>query len=262
MAFAVLIAGFAALGKPPGRSVQGKQKAAKLPDGGIPPMPGLETFLPFVRPDGGAYEKFSWDVPDIIEDVPVQGPLMSAGIPIKAHAVRTTMHGRAIVDYFVERFGNSGLVIIPPKTMVQLTALPQLTAYDPLERISYTVMFQANPDSTTTLILTEANLALREPMVPGSGISHPSNVARLLRSSAEGVETTTYATNLKPADLLAHYEPQLAKQGLRHTDDGHFEGATGAVDVMFEPLRDGGTAVVYVRRLPAAAHTPAPDAQP
>lgn len=255
VACVVLLAAFAFARAPP----PPPRKAQKLPDGGVPPLPGLETLLPFVRPDGGAYEQFTWDVPEVIEDVPVQGPLMSAGIPVKAHAVRTTVHGRDIVDYFVRRFGEAGLVIIPPRDMIQLGGLPQLTAYDPLARIAYTVMFQGNPDSTTTLILTEANLALRDSPSSATDIIHPAGAQRLLRSSAEGVETTTYATHLAPAQITAHYAPQLQKQGLTQTEQDHFEGRAGSVDLMFRPLRDGGTAVVYVTR--PASNAPAPSAE-
>lgn len=213
-----------------------------------PPPDAGHPWGPAHFPDGGAMGQFHWDVPDIIEDVPVQGPLMSAGIPIKAHAVRTRWKGQELVLHIIRKFGEAGLWIAPPNRMIQLEGLPQLTAYNPLERISYTVMFQANPDGTTTLILSEAFLGQREP--PGSfDLSHPPGAARLVTHQSEGMSTATYTTHLKPEQLVAHYAPQLEKRGLSASEELHFEGTAGSVDLMFAPQRDGGTSVVVISKL-------------
>lgn len=180
---------------------------------------------------GQARTEFEWSVPDVLEVVPVDGEMESMGIPVRASAVRTKLKGEPLVQHFAKLFRDAGFLTVPPKELIQLRGLPQITGYDPDTRISYTAMFQANPDGTTTVILTEADLAAQKPPSKDESLPLPEDAKSVVRAKMESSQVLSFQTREKPDALLARFKAWAESAGMAETEPGHYEKGDGFVEV-------------------------------
>ncbi len=166
--------------------------------------------------------KFVWKVPGEIQGIEVPGVIESHGVPMKLHAVHSKWQVQELAAYFAREFDRAGLYVPPPKDQIQVLREPSITALDPFREISLTVIFQENPDKTTTVIIGEAHLADRKkpsdgafaPLVPGA--SNP------VVSNLEGMRTLSYRTQLPEAEVRAFYQKQLTTDGYQQPTPGVF----------------------------------------
>jgi len=168
--------------------------------------------------------KFTWEVPGVIETVTVPGTPRALGVPVRLQAARSKLPGDELLAFFAKRFAAAGLYIPPPSRQVQVTREAALTALDPATLVSYTVILQPNRDGTTTVIMGEANLALRaQAQAQGAEIAPVfPGATGLLRSEQEGLRTLAYSAAGTPEEVLAFYRELLVKDGYRESEPGAF----------------------------------------
>lgn len=205
---------------------------------------------------------FHWDVPGVVDWVESVGPQVSQGVPMELQMVRSTVPAELLVQHFVDDFEEAGFYIPGDKYQGSPLAEPMLTALDPRKMVSYTVIFQPNPDHTTTLYLGKADLSRYNPgavnqlewapMMPGA--------THLMRTDLEVAQTATYSVNASEAEVLAFYRETLGKHGFQETEPGMFRRGTEMLSVSSHV--DKGERMVVLNRHTgpqgAEASAPAP----
>jgi hypothetical protein len=164
---------------------------------------------------------FRWPEVDGIVGVVDVPPVTSQGTPTLLRAVKVKRSTAALMPIFRDAFVKAGLWVPRPPKLIRE---PTLTALDPLQRRSYTVVFQPNPDGTTTLILGEANHAVRiaadgalAPLFPGA--------ANVFRSAHEGGRLEAYEARATASEVRAFYAEVLPKLGWQPDgDEGYRRG--------------------------------------
>jgi hypothetical protein len=160
-----------------------------------------------------------FEVPEAFEEAKVPGDLEAIGIPVQLRAYRSSATAGELLDYFVRAFSKAQLFVLPPKAAPDNGWGPTLVGYDPDTRISYTVMFQANKDLTTTVILGKARLAEQRdtskdqaiaPVFPGS--------ADFIQTRNEAVDTMSYTAPASPEELRRFYAGALTRAGFRQLE--------------------------------------------
>ncbi len=132
---------------------------------------------------------------------------------MRLRQIRVKEKPEQLVQLFVDTFYAAGLWVPLGDQQPRLSQLTMLTAYDPRRRVSFTVMFQPNPDGTTTLILGESHLATKErlqaqtpvPVYPGA--EDPVTVHQ------EGADLLTYRVLATEPELLGFYAKALGEAG-------------------------------------------------
>jgi hypothetical protein len=197
--------------------------------------------------------RFTWPTPDAFEAAEVPGTLQAQGVPMKLKAVRVHHPPQQMVDLYFAAFERAGLYIPPEKDQVRLFADLTLTALDPKRNISYTVIFQDNRDGTTTLILGEANLALRGAPPADAAVPLFPGATGAVHAESEGARTVTYATPAAGKDVLAFYRDALTRaQFLPQSADAEsavYQTDAEELTVSARPDEKGQTRVVVVSRL-------------
>jgi hypothetical protein len=199
---------------------------------------------------------FAWPTPDLIEAVDVQGPMSAEGIPLRLHAVKLKHTLEELAPLYLRAFKQAGFYVPPREHQVDLYRDPSLTALDTRKFISYTAIFQKNPDGTTTVILGEANLAQAKPSPspPGlpmfEGASHVSNV------HSEGSLVVSYDAAANPDAVRAFYREQLGKLGFASSAPASgdvFRKGDAELQLSVAPKKNGQAAVVLLLKQVAAA---------
>lgn len=203
--------------------------------------------------------RFTWDVPEKIEVVDVPGILRSDGIPLRLTAVRSKMKLEPLIRHFYGRFVEARLYVAEADEQLQLPKVPMLTALDTTTLISYTVVFQQNPDGTTTVVLGEAHLSERDPSPAGFDFAPIfPGASEVVRSDVEGMRTLTFTTGAKADEVLRFYRDVMGKAGSRELSPGLFQDGGRQVKVATHPL--GGRLTVSISERAATAESDA--AQP
>ena len=191
---------------------------------------------------------FAWPTPDLIEQVDVPGTLRSGSIPIRLRAVRLRRSVEQLYPLYRDAYRRSGFFSPPPRAQVNLFNNPAITAIDPYRMISYTAIFQANRDGTTTVVLGEANLSI--PATPATaGVPVPPSARAVLRTSFEGGEVIAYEAG--PADEVRRfYGDVLGRAGYAKVDGAPlaFEGPNDSVDITVAELSQTQSRVTVVHR--------------
>jgi hypothetical protein len=159
---------------------------------------------------------FRWEVPGLLAWVDSDGPMRANGVPVLLQLARSSRSVEDLGRHFANAFTRAGLFIPPPKERVALTREPQLTALDPMRMLSYTVILQANPDKTTTVVLGTANVGAWNPPAQSQTLGWAPlmpGAAHLLRTEAEGHATASYQVTGTPETVRAFYREALAKGG-------------------------------------------------
>lgn len=201
----------------------------------------------------GAPAAFTWDVPEVIEDVPVGRAPSSDGRPMRLRAVRSRWSAEKLRKKLGEDFLRAGLYI--PRDQPQNQPLPYVAAIDGRRMISYSALFQVNRDGTTTLILGEVDLEARVVSTPTAPIF--PGALEVVSSDVEAMRSVTFRTRAAPKEVQAFYREVLGKAGYQDSGNGTWErGAERTTVVARGPDKDGFVHVVVMTT--AGAPAPAP----
>lgn len=191
--------------------------------------------------------KFTWDIPEIIEVVEVPGLSRGVnGVPVKLNAVRSKWKIEALIDHVTQSFANANLYMAPQKDLTLLTSDPQLHAFDPFRQIGFSVIFQANPDGTTTAILGEAHLSEAK---PESGYFAPvfPDAQGVIQSSSEGHQLLAYATKAPQSDVEKFYREALPPLGYREVKPLKYRKGGEQITLSYHSNPNTGSGVVLTR---------------
>ncbi len=194
-----------------------------------------------------------WDVPGLLAWVDTDGPIAANGIPVLIQLARSSRSVDDLAAHFVRFFEKEGLYVAPLEKQAAITREPQLTALDPKQMLSYTVILQANPDKTTSVILGTANVGAWKrgsqnqslgwaPVMPGA--------RNLLRTEAEGQSSAAYDVDSTPDKVQAFYREELEKAGYKATGQpGEYRRGTEWLRVRARPDDKGRLMVWLVRQV-------------
>ncbi|HZH77680.1 MAG TPA: hypothetical protein VEY88_16765 [Archangium sp.] len=213
---------------------------------------------------------FQWVVPGLLSWVDSDGPMVSNGVPVLLQLARSSRPVPELERHFISSFEKAGLFIPREEEQVRMTREPQLTALDPMRMLSYTVILQANPDRTTTVILGTANVGALEnvnasqtlgwaPVMPGA--------EKLLRTEAEGYASAAYQVESTVEKVRAFYQEALPRAGFVPVpkEEGLYRRGDESLQVRSRPdeQSSGSVMVWLVRRqggLELDAQAPEPKA--
>jgi hypothetical protein len=217
--------------------------------------PGGPAPKPATAPAG-----FAWPTPDLIESADVQGPMTAEGIPLRLRAVRLKHSIDELAPLYVAAYRRAGFYIPPRAHQVDLFRDPALTALDTRHFISYTAIFQENPDKTTTVVLGEANLGLARPPNAPPGLPLFAGAAHLSRATFEGSGVVSYEAPATPKVVRAFYQDKLGKLGFAAgagPEDGDvFRKGDVELSLNLAAQAHGKTAVVLILKQTAAPSSP------
>lgn len=219
-----------------------KRSSARLPEPPKPPPP------------------FQWDIPEPLGKVEVPGIVQADGIPMKLNAVVSGRRVEDLIQHFATSFSRAGLFIPPMRLQKQISKNPQLTAYDPERQIAFSVIFQANPNKTTTVILGEAHVGERRkatdgffaPVFPGS--EYP------IQNDSEGLKLLAYSARASEGEVQAFYRDTLGRAGFKEVETGVFRRQAQELRLSVQK-RANGTVTVRVMGGPASAEGQSPYAE-
>ncbi len=222
--------------------------------------PGAPVASPPERP------RFAWPRVQVLEAVEASEIVEAGGIPVALRAVHTQERLDALVQRFADAFLAAGLHVPPGKEQPQLASgAVMLTAIDGHRGITYTVIFQPQPDRTTMLYLGEANHALRrDPAAAGDFAPMPPNARQVLRVNGEGSRTLSFQVPLSGAQVDAFYADALKRAGwrLEEGETSFYVRPGEELRVVHEPGEANQRAVVLVYRGGRTVMPPAPGPGP
>lgn len=159
-------------------------------------------------------------LPNVLETIPIDGKLESMGTPVAARAYRVKMTPDETLRWVDAAFRRANLYIPKPGNRTQLAGAPQLTGYDHPSRRSYTAIFKANPDGTTTLIAGTADLSKPAWLNVASAVPTLPGATGVTEASSENGLTLTYLVKAAAAEVEAFYGDVLPKAGFVRDGDG------------------------------------------
>lgn len=213
----------------------------------------LKEIPPDVKVPPVYRQPFVWDVPRVKDVIDVPGMVLADGIPVRMKAVRSAEKIEPLMQHMMERWMEWGLYVAPVEQQPQKLQEPMLTALDPERFITYTVIFQPNPDGTTTLYLGEADMS-KPPGVMSSVAPVYAGAEGVMTSDLETVRSVNYSVRAKEADVEAFYRAELGKGGFKEVSPRRFRAGQQEMELILKPLQPGQLSVVVLRR------TVAPDA--
>ncbi|QSQ20998.1 hypothetical protein JY651_38220 [Pyxidicoccus parkwayensis] len=213
----------------------------------------LKEIPPDVKVPPVYRQPFVWDVPRVKDIIDVPGMMLADGIPVRMKAVRTAEKIEPLMQHIVERWVEWGLYVAPIEQQPQKLQEPMLTALDPERLITYSVIFQPNPDGTTTLYLGEADMSKPPAVMTSVAPAYPG-AEGIMTSDLETVRSVNYAVRAKEAEVDAFYRTELGKAGFKEVEPRRFRAGQEEVEVILKPLQPGKLSVAVLRR------TVAPDA--
>lgn len=183
-------------------------------------------------------------LPGVVAEVPMHGGQETMGIPVQARALRTTLKPLEAFAWVHKSFKDAQLYIPAEITTPQLHGAPQLTGYDHPSRRSYTAIFLANPDHTTTIIAGTADLRAK-PKASTGELPIAPGAASLVTSSSESGRAITYQVESQPEVVQAFYEKALEAQGWkREAVSGTWLRQGKALTIRVQPKAGAPTTVV------------------
>lgn len=190
----------------------------------VPPAPPVPTEPP---------PEYRWRVPEQLDWVDSAGLQVSDGVPMHIAMARSKMPVPQLIQYFANDFQAAGLFIPPDEEQQSPFPEPRLTAFDPARSLAYTVIFQPNPDKTSTVFLATADMSNYQP--PGSAVLEWAPVmpgaSRLVRTQLESSQTAIYAVHSTETEVLAFYREGLKPLGYQEPEPGLFVRAGESLHV-------------------------------
>lgn len=234
---------------------QAQGRGPQAPADGSPELPAwardtAPTEAPGARP---LLPRFVWDLPEVIGVIEMPGEQIAMGTPVKLRAVHSRSKLSEAYAYMMRVFERGGLYVAPPGTLNIPLSDPVLTGLDGTRLMAYTVIFKANPDGTTTLILGESNLGRRK-KTQRFFAPVPPDAQAPLQTQVEGMRTLVFTTAEPPAQVLAFYRHTLGQAGFEELEPRLFR--KGQTLWKVRTLREGGRTQVTVID---SAHLPTPE---
>jgi hypothetical protein len=187
------------------------------------------------------------EVPGAFSKTDVPKGLKALGVPVQLSAVLTREKPGALDTHFRRAFERAGLFVPAKGEIDDVGPLQQVTGVDVRSRTSFSVLFQPNPDGTTTVIVGRAALHAAQPQDPPFAPIFPGGASPLL-SDVEAGRTLSYSAPASPDEVLAFYRATLPRSGFKQTAPNAFvDERSGAALQVWATAREGGTAVVVVR---------------
>jgi hypothetical protein len=203
---------------------------------------------------------YRWKVPQQLDYVRSVGVQVTNGVPMVLEMARSSMPVDLLIQHYMDDFQAAGLFIPPLDFQVSPRAEPRLTALDPTRLVAFTVIFQPNPDRTTTLYLGTADMKQYRP--PGGASLEWAplmpGAQKLMRTDLEGLQSAVYAVRAPEAEVLAFYRQALGPQGYTEVEPGVFQREGEELHVFSAPMDDGGRSVSLTRKVGGAGRAPAP----
>ncbi len=226
-------------------------KRAKTPAAQQPPA--AKAPAPSPRPP------FRWDVPGLIAWVDSPGVQISDGVPLTLQVARSKLSVEVLLQHFADSFQKAGLFIPPGREQLRAFQEPQLTALDPERLVAYTVIFQANPDDTVTLILGTSDLRHYKPAGAAAlgWAPLPPGAEQLMHTQMEGAQSAAFTVSSSKEQVLAFYRDAMKRAGFEEEEPGVFRRG-GEVISLYLQLQEGQLAVSITRRLGAEGGPPSP----
>lgn len=175
---------------------------------------------PEPEPPSRLPQVYRWRVPGMVAWVDSAGVQVTNGVPMVLQMARSTWTVDALAQHFADEFEAANLYI--PTDVVQFSPLqePFLTAFDPERSISYTVVFQENPDRTTTVVLGTADMAQYDPLGQSKLDWAPvmPGAEDLMRTDMEGAQAAVYSVQATEAAVRDFYRKELRAAGWREEE--------------------------------------------
>jgi hypothetical protein len=185
------------------------------------------------------------EVPRAISRTEVPKGLKALGVPVQLSAVLSRENVPNLELHFRDAFRRAGLFVPAKGEIDDVGPLPQVTGLDVENETSYSVLFQANRDGTTTVIVGKAALhAAQEPEPPFAPV-FPGGTPPLV-ADLEAGKSLTYSTPATAAEVLAFYKDTLRRSGFQPAGENAYARGSVALQIWATP-RESGTAVVVVR---------------
>lgn len=195
--------------------------------------------------------------PRAVMSVNVPEELESLGVPLRIEAIKSEAPITELTDYYYKAFIKAGLWVPPLDRQFMIEGGISLTALDPDQKVSYTVIFQPNRDDSVTLIVGVADLfRQKDPQQAKTDVPLLPGARGVVVSRSESGETISYRVKATEEQVRAYYRQALGQLGFEPGDGEWFSGPAGQeVQVRALEHQDGAGAVdvSIVRRRPARA---------
>ena len=193
--------------------------------------------------DGGV---LWWDVPHALAEARVPEVMFASDYPVTMRAVKSTEKLEALIRFFVFSFEKAGLYLPPASDMPDAVRHSSLTALDTHSLISYTVIFQPNPDRTTTVFISETYLNERRPAsaAPATFTAIFPGARSPIVTASEGTRTLSYFADAAPAEVDGFYREVLLTSGYQQQEPGVF--TRGGEELRVLASQEGAKAHVTV----------------
>lgn len=230
MLAAVLLATAAVAGS--GESAASKKPATGKPEAVAKPAPAKPAEAPAPAPRA----PFQWDVPGLIQWVDSAGVQVSDGVPISLQMARSKAPIEVLLQHFANAFQKAGFFIPPDRERTQAFREPQLTALDPEKLVSYTVIFQPNPDNTVTLILGTSDLSHYKPWNNAQlgWAPLPPGAQLVMRTEMEGGQNAVFTAASSQDQVMSFYRGALKEAGFVEDDPGQFRRGLETISIYFQ----------------------------
>jgi hypothetical protein len=206
---------------------------------------------------GATAEGFKWDVPETYNFVEVPSVQKVNGIPIRFNIYYSHWSVEQLANYFIDRFTESGLFMPPMDQQVRFNGqVFQLTAFDPIHRVSYTVMLKPGGERNTEVIAGEGYLADYHPQ-SGAGEQFapvPPQAQHVVHTTTEGMRFMTFDTPLKAEEVTSFYRDVLGREGYTQVGTGTFRRTGQELTVRVATAPGGITQSVSVTLRDTPAH--------
>jgi hypothetical protein len=194
--------------------------------------------------DGGTPAPFAWDVPGLLDLVPVGQQLERDGLPMEVVLARSSWELDRLLLHYAGRFLDAGCFIPPKMGRLHGLKLPRVVALDPERLVSFLIYGWPEPDGTTTLVLGAANLkgrsaragGVRLPVFPGASSPTVFDV--------EYATALSFVAKATEAEVIDFYREVLPADGWREREPGVFVKGGRMVRVLAK--RQRGTLSIAV----------------
>lgn len=175
--------------------------------------------------------------PDFLVDVPgmVSPPTRTevteaSGVPVRTRSCVSKENVERLRFHFVTRFKKAGLYFAPEAQVHQPKHGAQVTAFEPVGQVSYTVFLQPGPGGTT-IVLGEADMskgAAREQntFAPVHPLAGPAVV-----TNSESTHVVGYKVPVSSSDVEAFYRKELSGRGYTEPSEMLFVGGGQSITV-------------------------------
>lgn len=189
--------------------------------------------------DGGVPAPFGWDVPGLVEYVPVGQRLERDGLPMEVALARTSWDLDRVLLHYAGRFAEAGYFIPPKLGRLPGLKLPRVVALDTERLVSFLVYGWPEADGTTSLVLGAANLKGRTAKAGGVKLPvFPGAIAPTV-FDVEYATALSFLAKATEAEVIDFYREVLPADGWREREAGVFVKGGRAVRVLAKKQRDG-----------------------